>query len=855
MKNVIIGITAHVDSGKTTLAEAMLYTSGAIRSLGRVDRGNSTLDTNSIERERGITIFSSQAEFTVDDTMFTLLDTPGHVDFSAETERTMQVLDYAVLVISGTDGVQSHTTTLWKLLRKYSIPVFVFVNKMDLIGADKAHLIDRLRKELSDRCVDFTGDFDNIDEDCATCCEELMEQFIETGSLSKESISAAIENRQIFPCFFGSALKMQGVEEFISVLCRYTSGKAYGESFGAKVYKISYDAKGSRLTHMKITGGVLKMRDDMSYSDQDGNVVNAKVSSIRFYTGEKFRTSESAEAGMVCAVTGLTGTYAGQGIGAENDSDEAALEPVMTYRVSLPEDKNVYEALKELRILEDQDPQLHILWNEQNREIHIQLMGAVQTEVLTKLIADKFGFDIQFMDGAVTYRETIRDTVEGVGHYEPLRHYAEAHILLEPLPQGSGIVIDTVCPEDELDRNWQRLILTHVKEKTHLGVLTGSPVTDIKMTLVKGKAHLKHTEGGDFRQATYRAIRQGLRMAESVLLEPYYDYELEVPTENVGRAISDLQRMCASFDTPETIGESSVIRGSAPVAEMNSYQADIIAYTHGKGKLSLSLGGYKECHNADEVISSIGYSADNDTENSADSVFCSHGAGYLVKWNEVYDHMHLPLSLDENEDDEAPEARKNKAQRFIEKAVSDEELMEIFERTYGKINRDPHKAFKKTKAVSIDDKKVRLPKYEGPDYLLVDGYNIIFAWEDLKKIAGDNLDAARGELINRMCNYQGYAGCELILVFDAYRVKGKHREVEKYCNINIVYTKESETADSYIERVTHELSKKHKVRVATSDGLEQMIILGNGAMRISATEFRKRYEAAERSIKEFIDSM
>ena len=855
MKNVIIGITAHVDSGKTTLAEAMLYTSGAIRSLGRVDRGNSTLDTNSIERERGITIFSSQAEFTVDDTMFTLLDTPGHVDFSAETERTMQVLDYAVLVISGTDGVQSHTTTLWKLLRKYNIPVFVFVNKMDLIGADKAHLIDRLRKELSDRCVDFTGDFDNIDEDCATCCEELMEQFIETGSLSKESISAAIENRQIFPCFFGSALKMQGVEEFINVLCRYTSGKAYGESFGAKVYKISYDAKGSRLTHMKITGGELKMRDDMSYSDQDGNVVNAKVSSIRFYTGEKFRTSESAEAGMVCAVTGLTGTYAGQGIGAEKDSDEAALEPVMTYRVSLPEDKNVYEALKELRILEDQDPQLHILWNEQNREIHIQLMGAVQTEVLTKLIADKFGFNIQFMDGAVTYRETIRDTVEGVGHYEPLRHYAEAHILLEPLPQGSGIVIDTVCPEDELDRNWQRLILTHVKEKTHLGVLTGSPVTDIKMTLVKGKAHLKHTEGGDFRQATYRAIRQGLRMAESVLLEPYYDYELEVPTENVGRAISDLQRMCASFDTPETIGESSVIRGSAPVAEMNSYQADIIAYTHGKGKLSLSLGGYKECHNADEVISSIGYSADNDTENSADSVFCSHGAGYLVKWNEVYDHMHLPLSLDENEDDEAPEARKNKAQRFIEKAVSDEELMEIFERTYGKINRDPHKAFKKTKAVSIDDKKVRLPKYEGPDYLLVDGYNIIFAWEDLKKIAGDNLDAARGELINRMCNYQGYAGCELILVFDAYRVKGKHREVEKYCNINIVYTKESETADSYIERVSHELSKKHKVRVATSDGLEQMIILGNGAMRISATEFRKRYEAAERSIKEFIDSM
>lgn len=855
MKNVIIGITAHVDSGKTTLAEAMLYTSGAIRSLGRVDRGNSTLDTNSIERERGITIFSSQAEFSADGTSFTLLDTPGHVDFSTETERTMQVLDYAVLVISGTDGVQSHTTTLWKLLCKYNIPVFIFVNKMDLIGADKAHLTERLRKEISDKCVDFTGDTDSIAEDCATCCEELMEQYLVSGSLSDSIISEAIAHRQIFPCFFGSALKMQGVEEFIEVLSRYTMEKKYGDEFGAKVYKISYDSKGSRLTHMKITGGGLKMRDDLSYSDQDGNVINAKVSSIRFYTGEKFRTAESAEAGEVLAVTGLTGTYAGQGIGAEKNSDGASLEPVMTYRVSLPDDKNVYEALKELRMLEDQDPQLHILWNEQNREIHIQLMGAVQTEVLTRLIAEKFGFDIGFMDGAVTYRETIRNTVEGVGHYEPLRHYAEAHILLEPLPRGSGIVIDTVCPEDELDRNWQRLILTHIKEKTHLGVLTGSPVTDIKLTLVKGKAHLKHTEGGDFRQATYRAIRQGLRMAESVLLEPYYDYEIEVPTENVGRTISDLQRMCAEFETPESIGESSVIRGSAPVSEMSSYQADIIAYTHGKGKLSLSLGGYKECHNADEIISSIGYSADNDIENSADSVFCSHGAGYLVKWDVVYDHMHLPLSLDENEDDEAPEARKNKAQRFIEKAVSDEELMEIFERTYGKINRDPHKAFKKTKVVSIDDKKVRLPKYEGPDYLLVDGYNIIFAWEDLKKIAEDNLDAARGELINRMCNYQGYAGCELILVFDAYRVKGKHREVEKYCNINIVYTKESETADSYIERVTHELSKKHRVRVATSDGLEQMIILGNGAMRISATEFRKRYEAAERSIKEFIDSM
>jgi small GTP-binding protein len=856
MKNVIIGITAHVDSGKTTLAEAMLYSSGAIRSLGRVDSGNSTLDTNSIERERGITIFSAQAEFSAENTHFTLLDTPGHVDFSSETERTMQVLDYAVLVISGTDGVQSHTSTLWKLLRKYDIPVFIFVNKMDLIGADKKFLTERLRKELSDRCVDFTGVSDSVAEDCASCCEELMDQYLENGSLDNETIASCIAQRQIFPCFFGSALKMQGVEEFITLLDKYTRSRSYSDSFAAKVYKISYDAKGSRLTHLKVTGGTLRMRDDLRYKDQEGNDISAKVSSVRFYTGEKFRTADLVNAGEVCAVTGLTGTYAGQGLGAEKDSDEATLEPVMTYRVSLPKEKNVHEALKELRILEDQDPQLHILWNEQNREIHIQLMGAVQTEVLTKLVSDKFGFDIGFLDGAVTYRETIRTTVEGVGHYEPLRHYAETHILMEPLPRGSGIVIDTVCPEDELDRNWQRLILTHIKEKAHVGVLTGSPVTDIKFTLVKGKAHLKHTEGGDFRQATYRAVRQGLRLSESVLLEPYYEYEIEVPTENVGRAIADLQRMCAEFDTPETIGENSVIKGSAPVSEMNSYQAEMIAYTHGRGRLSLSLEGYKECHNADDVITAFAYSADNDTENSADSVFCSHGAGYLVKWDEVYDHMHLPLYLSENDEtDEAPEERRNKAQKFLEKAVSDEELMEIFERTYGKIKRDPHKAFKKTKAVSIDDKKVRLPKFEGPDYLLVDGYNIIFAWEDLKKIAEDNLDAARGELINRMCNYQGYAGCELILVFDAYRVKGKHRDVEKYCNINIVYTKESETADSYIERVTHEPSKKHRVRVATSDGLEQMIILGNGAMRISATEFRKRYEAAERSIKEFIDSM
>lgn len=856
MKKVTVGITAHVDSGKTTLAEAMLYKTGAIRKLGRVDNGNSTLDTNSIERERGITIFSAQAELSTGNTHFTLLDTPGHVDFSAETERTMCVLDYAILVISGTDGVQSHTTTLWKLLRKYEVPTFIFVNKMDLIGAEKSSIIKNLSSRLSGNCVDFTGNDDEIAESCSMCCEEFMEHFITHGTIENDLITKAIAERRIFPCFFGSALKMDGIDEFISGLDRFTREYESRPNFSAQVYKISYDQKGSRLTHLKVLGGQLKMREELTYKDADGNEISGKISSIRFYSGEKFRTADYAEAGEVCAVTGLVGTFAGQGLGCAENSQKASLEPVMTYKIVLPDQKNIYEAIKELRLLEDEDPQLHILWNEQNREIHIQLMGAVQLEVLSKIIEKKFGYSVSFSDGAVTYKETIRNAVEGVGHYEPLRHYAEAHILLEPLPTGSGLQFAADCSEDKLDKNWQRLILTHLTEKTHLGVLTGSPITDIKLTLVAGKAHLKHTEGGDFRQATYRAIRQGLRNAESVLLEPYYNYEIEVPTENVGRVISDLQHMSADFDTPENIGEMSIIRGCAPVSKINDYQTDIIAFTHGKGKISFNIAGYRECHNAEAIINWIGYNCDSDVENSADSIFCSHGAGYIVKWNEVYDHMHLPLTIsEEQQEEESSEQKRAKAARFMEKAVSDEELMEIFERTYGKINRDPVRAFKKTKAVSIEDKKVRLPKYEGPDYLLVDGYNIIFAWEDLKKIADDNLDAARGELINRMCNYQGYDGSELILVFDAYRVKGKHREVEKYCNINIVYTKESETADSYIERVTHELSKNHRVRVATSDGIEQMIILGNGAMRISATEFRKRYEAAERSIREYIDSM
>ena len=853
MKKITLGITAHVDSGKTTLAEAMLYKSGKIRSLGRVDNGNTTLDTNSIERDRGITIFSAQAELTAGETEITLLDTPGHVDFSAETERTMQVLDYAILVISGTDGVQSHTSTLWKLLMKYEVPVFIFVNKMDLTGADREHVLKDLRKKLSPFCTDFMSD---ISEAAAECSEELMERYLDSGELSDSDISTAITERRIFPCMFGSALKMNGVDELLGIIDRFTAEPQRQAEFGAKVYKISYDAKGSRLTHMKIMGGELKMREELEYTDQDGQPMTCKVSSIRFYSGEKFRTADKAAAGEVCAVTGLTGTYTGQGIGSIRNSDRAVLEPVMTYRVLLPQEKNAYDALKDIRILEDEDPQLHVVWNEQLREIHLQLMGAIQLEVLARIISERFGYDVQFSDGAVAYKETIKNISEGVGHYEPLKHYAEVHLILQPLPRGSGLVFDTSCHQDDLDLNWQRLILTHLEEKAHLGTLTGSPITDVKITLAAGKAHLKHTEGGDFRQATYRAVRNGLRNNECILLEPWYDYELEIPPENVGRAISDLQNMSAEFDAPVTTGEMAVIIGSAPVSEMNSYQEFVVGYTKGRGRLTCTSGGYRECHNAEQVVERIGYDCDGDTENSADSVFCSHGAGFVVKWDEVPRYMHLPSCLGSDDDEAEAEIPTRKAARFVEKAVSDEELMEIFEMTYGKIDRDPRKAFKKVKkAPEISDKKVRLPEHKGPDYLLVDGYNIIFAWDDLKKIANENLDAARAELVKRMCNYQGYAGCELILVFDAYRVKGKHREVEKYCNINIVFTKESETADSYIERVTHELSKEHRVRVATSDGVEQMIILGNGAMRISAAEFRKRCDDAEAAIREYISAM
>lgn len=848
MKNLILGITAHVDSGKTTLAESMLYKTGAIRKIGRVDFGSSFLDTNQIEREKGITIFAGQAETTYGGTRFTLMDTPGHVDFSAETERIMQILDYAVLVISAADGVQSHTSTLWKLLMRYEVPVFIFVNKMDLTVADRHSIMDDLRKRLSQNCTDFS-DNNMIAENAAACDEELMDAFLDNGILPDNALVRAVSERRVFPCFFGSALKMEGISEFLDGLDRFTECKEYSDTFGAKVYKISYDNKGTRLTHLKILGGELKVRSELSYKTADGIEISEKISSVRFYSGEKFRTAEFAAAGEVCAVTGLEAAYSGQGIGSVPNSERAVLEPVMTYQVILPADKNVFEALKEFRRLEDEDPQLHIVWNEQLRQIHIQLMGAVQLEVLSLIIAERFGFEVSFGSGAVAYKETISNAVEGAGHYEPLRHYAEVHLILEPMPRGSGLVFDTIVHEDELDRNWQRLILTHLDEKVHIGVLTGSPITDMKITLAAGKAHLKHTEGGDFRQATYRAVRHGLRQAKSILLEPYYDYELEVPQECVGRAIADLQRMSADFKAPEISGDIAVIKGCAPVSEINDYVSEVIGFTRGRGRLTCVNGGFRECHNSEEVISAIAYDPDADKENTADSVFCSHGAGMNVNWKDAAEHMHLPscLHINSKNSDDGRRVRKNTV-----KSVSDEELMEIFERTYGKTDKEPRKAFKSVKVKKDYSNPVNLPDYESPDYLIVDGYNIIFAWDELKKIAASDLDSARAELIKIMSNYQGVSGYEIIVVFDAYRVKGKRRDTEKHFNISIVYTKEAETADSYIERVTHELSKKHRVRVATSDGIEQMIILGNGAMRMSANELKERISEVNKEIRKFI---
>lgn len=857
MKKIVIGVLAHVDSGKTTLSEALLYQSGSIKKLGRVDHRDSYLDTFSLERDRGITIFSKQAVVKYKNTEFTLLDTPGHVDFSAETERTLQVLDYAVLVISATDGIQSHTRTLWKLLSKYNVPCFLFINKMDLNGADQERIMAELKAKFSDGCVDFgCSDEPEFYENIALCDEKLLNQYYENNAIEKEDIIHAVKNRKIFPCSFGSALKLNGVSEFLQCLYDYTDMPEYSDKFSAKVYKISED-KGQRLTHLKITGGRLRVREILQ-SDKNHNA--EKVNQIRIYSGEKFNTADEVSAGTICAVTGISFTRPGDGLGAEKNAGLPVLEPVFTYRMILPDGADTHTALEKMRILENEDPQLKVIWNERLEEIQVQLMGDIQLEILQSLLKERFGMHITFSKGNIIYKETISNTVEGIGHFEPLRHYAEVHLLMKPGKRDSGLIFKTDCKEDILDKNWQRLILTHLYEKTHIGVLTGSPITDMEITLVSGKAHPKHTEGGDFRQATYRAVRQGLRSAECLLLEPVYEFTLEVPAENVGRAMSDIQRMSGNFNPPETLGECSIISGTAPVSTMYDYARDIMQYTHGSGKLMCSLKGYEPCHNTAQVIEEIGYDCDGDTDNPCDSVFCSHGSGYIVRWNEVKSHMHLPSILSAPKNNLAAGNRQKVLSSYRNRDdlfALDKELMQIFEQTYGPIkNRSNHRGQNHfTFTESTEKKKNKtapLPRYEGTEYLLVDGYNVIFSWDKLKALMQDNIDGARNTLINILCNYQGYKKCEVILVFDAYKVKGNAREVEKVNNITIVYTKEAETADMYIEKASYKLAKNNKVRVVTSDALEQLIILAGGALRVSSREFLYEIQQAEEDIRNII---
>ena len=842
MKRLTIGILAHVDSGKTTLSEGLLYCAGMLRKLGRVDHGDAFLDTHALEKSRGITIFSKQARLLYGDCEFTLLDTPGHVDFSAEAERTLSVLDYALLVVSGSEGIQPHTETLFKLLCRYGVPTFVFINKMDISHLSRQELMGGLKK-MGDGFIDFSDDVpkEEFYDGLAMCSEDMMERYLDTGTVSADAIRQSIRQRQVFPCFFGSALKLEGIKELLAGLEEYTTEPPRGDEFGARIFKLSDDPQGARLTHMKITSGCLKVKDVLH-----GSGWAEKADQIRIYSGAKYQTVDQAPAGMVCAVTGLTAAHPGDGLGAEAGAPSPVLEPVLAYRAVLPEGVDAHKALSALRKLEDADPALHVAWNEGLQEIRVQLMGEVQLEIVQSLLKERFGLDIGFDQGGILYKETITSTVEGVGHYEPLRHYAEVHLLLQPLEAGGGLVFSTGCKEDELDKNWQRLILTHLKEKTHLGVLTGSPITDMSITLVAGKAHLKHTEGGDFRQATYRALRQGLMQAESRLLEPWYSFSLQVPQECVGRAMNDLQAMGASFDPPEQRQEDAVISGTAPVIKLQGYPAVLTGYTKGRGRLSCEGARYLPCHNSDEVIAAIGYDPESDTDNPADSVFCSHGAGHTVKWNAVFDNMHIPAVLRPKHEPEHEHAAP------ILSKSDEEELIRIYERTYGPIRSNPIAAFRPS--VSVQSQGFRLPEATetGPEYLLVDGYNIIFAWDDLAAIAKEDMDLARSRLVNLMCNYRGLHRCEIILVFDAYRIKGNTGSVETVNNISVVYTKEAETADSYIERTTHELSKNYRVQVATSDRMEQLIIIGNGAMRISADAFRKEVDRTEAAMRELM---
>lgn len=842
MGKIVVGILAHVDAGKTTLSEGMLYTSGAIRTMGRVDNRDAFLDTYALERERGITIFSKQAVFPLGTTQVTLLDTPGHVDFSPEMERTLQVLDYAILVISGADGVQGHTRTLWNLLRRYEIPTFVFVNKMDQKGTDAEVLLQELKNVLEEGCVDFSTKRDaHFYEETAVCSEDALEEFLETGRLKKETLQELFLERQLFPCFFGSALRLEGVKEFVEQMQELIKVPAYPETFGAKVFKIARDEAGNRLTYLKITGGSLKVK---------AVIEGQKVNQIRIYSGEKYEAVNEAKAGSICAVTGLSDTYPGEGLGAEQGTYLPVLEPVLNYQVIPTEGDDPILLLPKLRELEEEEPQLHIVWEEALQEIHVQLMGEVQLEVLKTLIYERFGVEVEFGQGNILYKETIQNTVEGVGHFEPLRHYAEVHLLLEPGEPGSGVQCMSVCSEDLLDRNWQRLILTHLMETEHRGVLTGAPITDIRITLVSGKAHLKHTEGGDFRQAVYRAVRQGLKQAESVLLEPYYEYRLELPSENVGRAMTDIERMHGTFGLPQTEADRTILTGMAPVSTMRDYQKEVHAYTRGNGTLQCTLKGYAPCHNTEEVLAATGYDSERDTLHPTGSVFCAHGAGFLVPWYEVKEYMHLPSIMQEKPSDSSEE--KQTAYRVPEETdawIDTEEVDRII-----------------AQSVSANKKQKTLPKKKVPEYykstskpkkqevreeyLLVDGYNVIFAWEDLKDLAQVSIDGARGKLLDVLCDYQGMKKCNLIVVFDAYRVQGHKTEISTYHNIHVVFTKEAETADQYIEKFAHENGKKYNVTVATSDGLEQIIIRGQGCRLLSARELKDEIERTKKTLFE-----
>lgn len=895
MKKLVVGILAHVDSGKTTLSEAMLYTAGKIRKLGRVDHKDAYLDTDAQERERGITIFSKQAVFTYDGMEITLLDTPGHVDFSAEMERTLQVLDYAILVINGMDGVQSHTDTLWKLLKRYEIPTFIFVNKMDMEGTDKDAVFQNIRKKLDGDCVDFSSG--DRDEQIAMADERLLDTYLDSGMVEVEDIIEAILDRKIFPCFWGSALKLSGVQELLDAMNTYMVMPAYNAEFGGRIFKISRDAKGERLTYMKVTGGSLKCREQIEGTE-------GKVNQIRIYSGARYETVEEASAGTVCAVTGLGETSAGQGVGCEQENVFAGLEPVLSYKVSYPGDKDAVVVLRDIRQLEEEEPELHVEFAQETGEIFVKVMGQVQLQVLTQIIKDRFGYLISFGMGRIIYKETLAEPVMGVGHFEPLRHYAEVHLLMEPLEPGSGMQFDTICSEDVLDKNWQRLILTHLEEKEYRGVLTGAPITDMKITVTAGRAHQKHTEGGDFRQATYRAVRQGLMMGECRLLEPVYAFRLEIPTEMTGRAMNDITRMHGRFAQPEIGGEMSILTGTAPVATMQEYQQDVTAYTRGQGKLSCTLQGYEPCHNEDEVLAASTYDPELDMVNPASSVFCAHGAGYIVDWYDVYDMMHVKedpgfalagmedvlrnITSEPTEADEDNRKRMARERQDAGAPVYDEkELEDIFVRTYGSNSRE-NAAYNKAgfnrhnKSVSEADWYVKKAAEHGKsktagaqtpsvgsktadtgiarpgayrkqkgekEYLLVDGYNVIFAWDDLKALAAVNIDSARDKLIDVMSNYQGYVGCELILVFDAYKVKQNPGSITKHGNIHVVYTKEAETADMYIEKTTHELGRKYKVTVASSDGLEQLIIMGQGALRMSSRGLREEVERVNQILR------